>query len=91
MIQELYCWCLVPQIHLSVIIGGAHQALKFASMFSARDPSGDSSREKMLLHLDVLVAVDRLSDALSVMRKSNDLKHDPELFNCFLGKCQQGN
>jgi len=59
-------------------------------MFSSRDPHGDSSREKMLLHLDVLVAVDRLSDALSIVRKGNDSEYDAELYNCFLDKCQQG-
>ncbi|XP_065890104.1 protein ELYS-like isoform X2 [Dysidea avara] len=66
---------------------GAHQALKFASMFSSRDPSGDNSREKMLLHIDVLVAVGRLSDALSVVRKGSDSEHD--LYSCFLDKCQK--
>ena len=72
----------------SIILDGAHQALKFASMFSSRDPSGDNSREKMLLHIDVLVAVGRLSDALSVVRKGSDSEHD--LYSCFLDKCQKG-
>jgi len=74
----------------TLFLDGAHQALKFASMFSSRDPCGDSSQEKMLLHLDVLVAVGRLSDALSVVRKGSDSEHNAELYNCFLDKCQQG-
>ena len=76
--------------YLSVILDGAHQALKFVTIFSSCDPSSDNSREKMLLHIDVLVAVGQLSDALSVMRKGSDSEHDAELYCYFLDKCQKG-
>ena len=79
-----------PCVTCSYCAGGAHSiALEFAELYGSRDPSGDS-REKTILYIDLLVAVDRLSDAVAVTRISKHTEHDVEMFNCFLDKCQQG-
>lgn len=82
------CVCVVWNF---VVIGVAQYqyAMEFAELFGSRDPSGDS-REKTILYIDLLVAVDRLSDALAATRTSKHSEHDMELFNCLLDKCQQG-
>ena len=58
-------------------------------LYGSCDPSGDS-REKAILHINLLVAAGRLSDAVIVTRNSRQSEHDVEMFNCLLEKCQQG-
>ena len=57
--------------------------------YGSHDLSSDS-REKAVLHINLLVAAGRLSDAVIVTRKSRQSEHDMEMFNCLLEKCQQG-